>query len=473
MPLRRRPNILFILGDDWGWGDLGCFGHSRLRTPHLDRLAEQGTIYTQFYVAAPVCSPSRASFLTGLFPGECGFHHICDSAEVCDRYGVPHFLDPTLPTVSNTFHRDGYRTAHFGKWHLGSTPDAPDPGGYGFDRHISINSAPDDLRTEFYGGGPEVTRPENDVIFRPHSTRMIVDHAIDFLREDDAPFFMQLWLLDPHATLNPSGDVMAEYQELSPHSGGYHGVNTVYYSVISEADRQLGRLFDALDASGRADDTIVLFTGDNGPEDLYVPNASHSAAGSPGPFRGRKRSLYEGGVRMPLIARWPGHIPAGGVDNDSVLSSVDLFATCCAAAGVPATETDGENVLPALCGENQPRAKNLYWEFRFGNGSHPIHLSPMVAVRAGRWKLLCNPDGSRLELYDIPADPMEMTNLAERNPEVARRLRDEVLTWSSTLPDGPRDPNAGSNFYPWPTGGDHAADPAFALRPDWDRSPTT
>ncbi len=233
----------------------------------------------------------------------------------------------------------------------------------------------------------------------------------------------------------------------------YPGAPTIYYAVVTNADRQIGRLLDAIDALGLAEETIVVFTGDNGPEDLAVRNASHSAAGSAGPFRGRKRSLYEGGVRMTLIVRWRGHTPEGRVDNTSVVSGVDMLPTFCRLAGVAApgeVEVNGEDVTAALLGESWQRTRPLHWEWRFPIQGHPIHKSPMLSIRDGDWKLLLNLDRSRVELYDVPHDPMELNNLAEREPDVVERLAERALAWQAALPAGPVSPLAGSNGYPWP-----------------------
>lgn len=453
----RQPNVLFVLGDDWGWGDLGCFGHQKIATPNLDRLAAEGTRFTQFYVGAPVCSPSRAAFLTGRFPARCGFHHITTHDVERNRSrGVPDYLSLEYLTVSDRLRQAGYRTGHIGKWHLGSTPDAPDPGAYGFDVHRSVNSSSSDLRDGWLAktaARSDAAVGTVDAAFRPYSTETIVDEAINFLRDGDrgTPFYLQVWLQDPHATLNPTDEQLEPYRSLMPPDVDHQGALAIYYSVITEADRQLGRLFGKLEELGLADNTLVLFTGDNGPEDLHVPNASHSAAGSSGPFRGRKRSLYEGGVRMPLIARWPKRVPAGEVNNLSVVAGVDLMATASSLAGVEAPESDGVDITPALLGRPFERDRDLYWEFRFENGSHPIHRSPAIAVRAGDWKLLTNPNGSRTELYRIPEDPMELTNLASERPDVVDDLVARAHTWASTLPAGPRSPLEGSNAYPWPT----------------------
>ncbi|WP_129669148.1 sulfatase [Phytoactinopolyspora endophytica] len=454
-----RPNILFLLGDDWGWGDLGCFGHQRARTPHLDRLAAQGSRYTQFYVASPLCSPSRASFLTGLFPGRVGFHHVCAPRFNRER-GVPDFLDPTVPTVSRTLSTVGYRTAHFGKWHLGHTEDAPAPGEYGFDTYVSTQATGPSLVDSYFAQASGTQRPADDAAafdeFRPHSSRVIADEAISWLGENadsDAPFFMQLWLLDMHSTLDPPTEQLEEYRHLTAGNAKEWGALANYYSVLSEADRQMGRVLDALSERGLAENTIVIFTGDNGPEDMYVPGASHSAAGSAGPFRGRKRSLYEGGVRMPLIVHWPGHTDAGAVDDVSVLSSVDLHATLSAIAGIQPPDTDGGDVSAAWTGQAHRRQKPLMWEHRFPNGSHPVHCSPASAIRDGDLKLLVNPDDSRVELYDVPRDPMELTNVADRHPAEVADMERRLRAYTATLPDGPRHPDAGSNHYPWPEKG--------------------
>ncbi len=196
-----------------------------------------------------------------------------------------------------------------------------------------------------------------------------------------------------------------------------------------------------------------MFSSDNGPEDIHIRNASHSAFGSPGPFRGRKRSLYEGGIRVPFIVRWPGRVPAGRVETRSVLSGVDLLPTLLKIAGLPQDDAlglDGEDVSDILFGASRPRRKPLFWEWRFAIAGYNINRSPMLAIREGDWKLLLNPDFSRVELYDIPRDPMELNNLADRRPEIVKDLAAKALAWQKTLPLGPIEPTAGKNDYPWP-----------------------
>jgi arylsulfatase A-like enzyme len=257
----------------------------------------------------------------------------------------------------------------------------------------------------------------------------------------------------PHATLNPTPEQMAPFERFSNPDLPHKSARTIYYASVADLDKQIGRLLDELGKRGLADNTLVVFSSDNGPEEIFIANAGHSGVGSPGPFRGRKRSLYEGGVRLPFIVRWPGHVPAGRIDDTSVISGVDFMPTVCAVAGVAmptAHRPDGENVSDILFGRSRPRANPLFWEWRFNIMGHVSNRSPQLAIRDGDWKLLVNPDRSRLELYDIPRDPMQVDNVAGQQPEVVARLAERVLAWQRELPPGPSDATAGKNDYPWP-----------------------
>jgi len=440
----RRPNILFFLADDLGWGDLGCYGHPNIRTPNLDRLARQGTLFTQFYVNGPVCSPSRTAFLTSHYPARHRVHgHFADAKMNADR-GMPNWLDPSVITLPRLLREAGYATAHFGKWVLGSGPGAPEPGAYGFDTFKSVNA-----------NGPAWKEEQTDPYFRARSTGRIADEAIRFIEQNrEKPFYLQTWALLPHATLNPPEEDLKPYARFNPGGGIPHkGATAIFYASVSALDRDLGRLLKRLDELGLAENTLVLFSSDNGPEDIHIVNASHSGVGTPGPFRGRKRSLYEGGVRLPLIARWPGRVPANRVDSTSLLTAVDFLPTACSLAGVsvPANaQPDGEEVSAALMGKPWKRAKAIQWEWRFRIHGDTLNRSPMLAIREGDWKLLLNPDRSRVELYDIPRDPSELDNLAGRQPQIVARLAEKALAWQKTLPEGPVEPSAGKNDYPWP-----------------------
>ncbi|MBL9208355.1 MAG: sulfatase-like hydrolase/transferase [Opitutaceae bacterium] len=450
----KRPNIIFVLADDLGWGDLASYGHPQVKTPHLDRLAREGTRFTQFYVASPVCSPSRAAFLTGEFPGRDGIHgHFGSLAENTAR-AMPQFLDPTRPTLVSDLKRAGYATAHIGKWHLRNNvaavlgrepPDdrgqGPTPEAYGFDW---VGSG------EPFGGAG----PPDDPYYRARSSRVFVDEAVGFIeRHCDQPFYVQLWMLLPHARLNPRPDQLRVYEHLRPgRDFPHHSAAEIYLASVTDLDEQIGRLMAALDRLGLTEDTIVVFTSDNGPEDIHVLNAGHSGVGSTGPFRGRKRSLYEGGIRVPLIVRWPGRVPADRVDDTSVLGAVDWRPTFNAAAGLvplPGRGQDGENVADMLCGAPRARKKPLLWEWRFTIPGEAVHRSPRLAVRDGDWKLLLNPDRSRVELYSLRDDPTELNNLASEHPDVVGRLATLATTWGASLPASPATPDAMSLPSSW------------------------
>jgi len=429
-----RPNFVFVFADDWGWGDLGCYGHAVLRTPNLDRLARQGTLFTQFYVASGVCSPSRTAIMTGHFPARHRIHgHLATHEQNAGR-GMPDWLDAAVPTVTGLLQKAGYTTGHFGKWHLGSGTGAPSPGEYGIDEHKAVNS------TDDY---PNLWGAE----FRPRSTEIIIDETIRFIEENrEKPFYVQAWLLDTHAYLQPTEEQQKAYPR-------HNGALKIYYSAATDADKHIGRLVQKLDELGLAENTVLVFSSDNGPEDIVIGNASHSGVGSAGPFRGRKRSLYEGGVRMPFIVRWPAGTPAGVVDETSVIGGVDWLPTICSLAGAKLPEglnLDGQDMSAAFCGRPTERTRPLMWEWRFRVAGHTLNQSPMLSIRDGRWKLLMNPDRSRVELYDIPADPSELNNQADRQAEIVERLAAKVLAWQKTLPPGPIDASAGKNDYRWP-----------------------
>ncbi|MHC4568834.1 MAG: sulfatase family protein, partial [Planctomycetota bacterium] len=330
----------------------------------------------------------------------------------------------------------------FGKWHLGSGEGAPTPGQYGIDEHATRTSS-----------GPQLTGT-GDPYFRAKSTAQIVDRTIDFIEKNrDKPFYVNAWTLVPHATLHPTDEQMKPYRRYAPRAVPYKGAKQIYYASVSDLDRQIGRLVSRIDELGLAENTVIVFSSDNGPEDFDIGNAVHSGIGDAGPFRGRKRSLYEGGVRMPFIVRWSGRTPAGKVDDKSIVAGVDWLPTVCSLAGVklPAgLNPDGEDISQVVLGRHRTRSKPLMWEWRFRVAGDMAHKCPILAVREGKWKLLMNPDRSRVELYDIPADPTELDNLADQNPDIVAKLSERLLRWQKTLPPGPMDANAGSNAYPWP-----------------------
>jgi len=439
----QRPNFIFIFCDDLGWGDLPAYGHRNvdahggwtvrgdLKTPRLDRMAEEGTLFTQFYVASGVCSPSRAAIMTGKFPSELGIHDYLASEELNRQRGCVNYLEPGVPTVTRLLNDAGYATGHFGKWHLGGSA-GPQPQDYGIDLYKDCRAEP----------GGRVT-----------SSEQIADATIDFVEQHkDESFYINAWLYDPHSPLHPTDEMLAEYKDLNPGWGENYGALQVWYAVLTYIDKQVGRILDRLDDLGLSENTIVVFTSDNGPESGLIPFVSHYGnAASSGPFRGLKRSLYEGGIREPFIVRWKGQTPANRVDRDTVFGGADWLPSVCKLAGVaPPENIQGEDLSTSFSGESVSRSRPLMWENRFPVYGHVLDKSPILAIRDGRWKLLINPDRSRVELYDIPADPTEMNNLAAQQPAVVEQLSSRVLAWQKTLPPGPIDPGAGKADYVWP-----------------------
>lgn len=441
----QKPNVIFILTDDQGWGDLGCYGHPYLRTPNLDRLARQGMLLESFYISSPVCSPSRASFLTGRYPGAVGLPHIIMRGEQREQYGTSEYLDPSLPTISRFLQQAGYATGNFGKWHLGFT-DGPPIRDYGFDESITAQ-----------GNGPQLPLYEsrNDADrreFRARSTELIIDASIDFIeRHQDQPFYAQVWTIVPHSPLVPTEEQLAAYPHLAqpryiPHVSARH----IYYAMMTDLDYHVGRLLQRLDELGLADNTIVMFSSDNGPEHHLINNAGYSAVGSTGPFRGMKRSLYEGGIRVPFIARWPGRIPAGAVNRHDVVMGIDYLATVAGLCGITLPEDlvqDGEDRSAILLGRSEPRQAPVMWEWRSRVFAEPHHQSPRLALRDGPWKFLMNADRSRQELYHIEEDYGEMNNLAKEHPELVERYARQLEDFARSMPPGPVQPGAGERDF--------------------------
>lgn len=439
----ERPNVLFILTDDQGWADARFAGHPYVQTPNLDRLASQGTWFKQFYVAATVCSPSRCAFMTSHFPARHAIHgHFSDHAQNQAR-SMPDWLDPQTATVTRLLRDAGYATGHFGKWHLGGGDGAPTPDAYGID----------DVRATVCRD-PAWTEPATT--FWAKSSAAIVDEAIRFIRANqDRPFYANVWTLVPHAPLNPTPDQLQVYQSLAPQANdpafgrwmqSYLGEAQdltsqmrIFCASLTDLDTQIGRLLQTLDELGLADNTLVLLSSDNGPEDYRIGNAANAGVGSTGPLRARKRSMYEGGIRTFGLVRWPGHVAAGRVDETSVIGGVDWLPTVCKLAGVAvpsSVQLDGEDVSDIWLGQPRPRQKALHWEWLFRVWGDD-YLPPMLAIREGNWKLLVNHDGSRAELYDIPQDCAEEHNLAAAHPDVVRDLTAKALAWQKSLPPSP------------------------------------
>lgn len=454
-----QPNIVFIVTDDQGWEDLGCFGSSAcfgrfpVKTPVLDRMAAEGVRLTSFYAASPVCSPSRVGFMTGQYPARHGvdfaLHGNKDGDDALDQ---AHFLDPKVPTITRVLKDAGYATAHFGKWHMGGRhdqqemPGLPDIADFGIDHSAT---------------GNHIFR-DGEVAERHNSSTAIVNRSIEFLEAHDTskPFYMNVWFNDPHGILDPTPEQMEEFEYLATHKDDPDrdpGALRVYYSVIADIDRQVGRLLDKLDELGLADNTVVVFTSDNGPAPAWDPGTANSAAGRTGPFRGIKASLYEGGVRMPFIVRWPGKTPKDHVDNGSVVSGTDLLPTFCRIAGVePPAGLDGQDMTGVFEGAPVEREQPLFWEYRFGSWGRHIQLSLRYAMRKGKWKLMMNADCTAFELFDLSHDLSETANCAKYEPGIVEAMSQELMEWAQGLPSWGKSDQEEFRTYPWPQPGNPA-----------------
>jgi arylsulfatase A-like enzyme len=426
-----RPNIILIVADDLGLGDVGCYAEKNadVPTPHLDQMAAEGLRFTWYYSASPICSPSRCGLTTGMFPARWQITSFLQTRKGNRECGQADFLDPKAPSLARTLQVAGYATAHIGKWHLGGGRDVQDPpkfAAYGFDEHASTYESPQphpDITATDWIWSPE------DKVKRWDRTAFFVDTALDFLkRHQRQPCFINLWLDDPHTPYVPSEEQLAaQPQELPEQQRKFRAVQV-------EIDRQVGRLLAGIKQLGQEERTLVIFTSDNGALPTF---GGRRNAG----LRGSKLSLYEGGIRLPFIARWPGKIPAGRVDEKSVLSAVDLFPTFASLAGAKLPEGvafDGEDLSGALIGTPQTRQRPLWWEYGRNDKSFAYpqgrDRSPNLAIRDGNWKLLVNDTGAGAELYDVSTDPREATNVADKQPDIANRLKAIALELRKQMP---------------------------------------
>lgn len=431
-----RPNIVFFFADDLGYGDVGVYPTKHAQTPHLDRLANEGVMFTQSYVTSGFCSPSRASVITGQFPSRWSLYaHIASGQGTINaNRGMPDWLPVEAPSLPRLMQAAGYRTAIFGKWHLGggsgrvfrgipveSPPDVPEVFAYGFDAaRTFFGNSPTWLQGRPVGATHDVY-PYEDQGLMTWAAEIVTNSAIEFLeielqREETDPFMLFIWFHEPHVPLFPTAEMRAPFLHLDEPA-------QTHYSAIGFMDAQIGRLMQFLESNGMDENTLVIFSSDNG---AHLING-----GSNGYLRGTKGSTWEGGSRVPMIARWPGVIPAGHVDRQSIVSVVDFLPTFANLAGVevPAYfEPDGFDILPVLEGVPFARPAPLFWH------SLPHSWHPEWAVRKGDWKLLEDADGGRLHLFNLVEDPSEMNNLANENPTMVAKLRKHLQNWRNELP---------------------------------------
>lgn len=432
-----RPNVIVFVSDDQGYGDLGIMGSPTVRTPHLDDLARSGALLTSWYSNSPVCSPSRASLLTGRYPGNAGVRSILQG------YRTTPGLRPEVPTLARALQDLGYRTELAGKWHLGLAPESR-PEAHGFestfghlagaiDYYSHIHYSPNNRRVPMNGttyvGTPIHDLWDNGVeIYRDgeYMTEMVGERAVRAVRTartDDRPFFLYVPFNAPHYPLHAPERYKEPFRHLP-------WPQMIMAAMIAAMDEAIGEVVAELDRLDIRDDTMIVFLSDNGPsreirnwlDGTQEPYPGSSA----GPLKGHKFSLFEGGVRVPGIVSWPAHIPAGRRAN-TPLAAMDVFPTVVRAAGgdLSAFELDGVDVMPVLTGDTRQPHEWIFWE-----------QGEQTAVRHGRWKLTLNgqleeslPPEAPLFLADLDDDPGETRNLAADHPDVVDDLRAAAQEW--------------------------------------------
>ena len=431
--LDRRPNIIVFITDDQGYGDLSCMGTTDFKTPHLDKLAQSGVRFTDFYSNSPVCSPSRASLLTGRYPAHASVRSILGGGR--ETTG----LSPRVPTMAEALAKEGYRTGMFGKWHLGLA-EGSRPEDHGFDKWMGFLAGCIDYYSHIFYWGMAGGRmdPVHDLwedgeeIYRngEYFTELITEEATDFIRQaaqGEDPFFLYLPYNAPHYPMHAP----KKYRERFPDLPWDRGIMA---AMLSAVDDGVGAILDELERDGVRENTCIFFQSDNGPsretrnwldgtEDPYY-------GGTAGGLKGHKFSLYEGGIRVPGIISWPKEIPAAQVIEEPV-AAMDLFPTLLQAAGGDPEEyeLDGEDILPVVSEGGQSPHEEIFWE-----------MGEQTAIRQGDWKLVLNgqlvegtPPEDEVHLANLEEDMAEEENLKEKRRQKAQELKGKAEKWRERI----------------------------------------
>jgi arylsulfatase len=425
----KPPNVVLILADDLGWGDLGCYGQTKIKTPSIDKLATEGMRFTRAYTGNAVCAPSRCCIMTGKHPGHAHVRNNRQWKPNVQWSGQVPLPEGTV-TLPRLFKDKGYATGAMGKWGLGTPENTGDPAKQGIDYFFGYYCqahAHNHYPQYVWRNGKKVELDGNDgtATGKQHTQDLFEAEALKFVRDHkDGPFFLYLPFTVPHLALQVPDDSLAEYKgkfEETPYRGkAYQHHDTpraAYAAMITRMDRSIGRLMDLLKELKLDDNTLVLFSSDNGAIGGYA-GTDAAFFKSNGDLRGMKGSLFEGGIRTPLIARWPGRIKPG-TTSDLFTAFWDVLPTLCDAAGIESPkDIDGVSLLPTLLGrDGQRQHEFLYWEFPGYGGQQ--------AVRAGNWKAVRQNLGkgpSGVELYDLDVDPSEKKDVAAARPDVVKRL---------------------------------------------------
>ncbi len=426
-----RPNIVFILIDDMGWPDLACYGHPFHETPHIDRLCREGVKFTDFYAATPVCSSTRCTIQSGQYAARVGItDFIPGHWRPFEKFLVPpieHALPPSIKTPGDALKAAGYATGYFGKWHLGPEATAgPDKRGY----DVTARSLGEEFRA-----WRETKAPG------PKRIDLLTDQTLWFVeRNASRPFFVTLSHHAVHIPLEATPEAVEKYRKKpKPDTGVNH---PVYAGMVENLDQSIGRIMAALDELGIAEKTLVVFTSDNGGlRKIYT--GVGEVVSTNAPLRDEKGTIYEGGIRVPMIVRWPGVVKPGTVCGEPT-TTADLMPTFCEAAGarLPDQPIDGMSLVPLLA---DPDAKldrrAIYFHY-----PHYHHSRPAGAIRAGPWKLIEFFDGAPLELYNLKEDIGETSNLADKMPEKAGQLQRMLADWRQSA--GARMPTPNPKYDP-------------------------
>ena len=436
----ERPNIVIFLADDLGQRDLGCYGSSFHDTPHLDRMAKEGMKFTQAYAACPVCSPTRASLLTGRWPQRTGVTDYIGAAQP-DKWKRPTKLLPAPyaeqlaleeTTLAEVLKAAGYATMHAGKWHLGGEKFFPETQGFDVNRGGLDRGGPYGGKKYFspYGNPKLTDGPDGE-----HLADRLAAECGKFIEANkDKPFFVSYWLYDVHTPLMGKPELVKKYEErakkIAADDWGLEGERkvrltqnfAVYGAMVETMDGAVGAVLARLDALGLAEKTLVIFTSDNG-----GLSTSEGWPTSNEPLRGGKGWLYEGGVREPFLVRWPGQVKPG-TTSARLVSTPDIFSTVIEACGLPAVKSaqDGVSFLPTARGETQPPRSPVFWHYpHYGNQGG----FPGGAMRDGDWKLIERYETGALELYNLTRDLPERVNLARAEPTRAQAMQAQLANW--------------------------------------------
>ena len=467
----QKTNIVFILADDLGYGELGCYGQKKIQTPNLDRMATQGMRFTQHYTGAPVCAPARCVLLTGQHLGHAQIRGNRDSGN--GRVFPGQFpITDEIVTIAEVLKKSGYATGAFGKWGLGPSNTTGSPIKQGFDRFFGYNcqrnahsyyppfldSDEKEVRINKYPIPGHDRKPEGEIRaddFRAttYAPDRILAEAVKFIDNNkDRPFFLYLPFVEPHVAMQPPQAWLDRYpMEWDQEHGEYRGQNgylphprprAAYASMISDLDEHVGTILERLEKHGLTENTLVIFTSDNGPthggrdKRFHVGGAACGFFQSTAGLRGFKGSCYEGGIRVPCIVKWPGKVAAGS-QSDLPSYFPDWFPTLCAvsASELPRGQTlDGIDLVSEITGESTPqRSEPMIWEFHGYGG--------IAAIRDGKWKGVRRGLNRKKtfdwELYNLEADRNETTDLAEKHPEIVKRLEQAFLKSRTSEPDFP------------------------------------